>query len=158
MNVFDEEWDETPYPTPPGWEQRTKALVPRGHALGMRLYELPPGQTQVLYHFHHGNEEAVVVLRGQPTVRTPAGERVLEPGEVVFFPSGPDGAHQLFNAGDEPARYLIAANHASPEVVEYPDSGKIAAMAKTPSQAGPQLWSMHFLENETGYWDDRPTG
>lgn len=34
-------------------------------------------------------------------VRTPAGERVLEPGEVVFFPAGPDGAHQLFNAGNE---------------------------------------------------------
>jgi uncharacterized cupin superfamily protein len=148
VNVFDEEWDETPYPTPPGWEQRTKALVPRGHALGMRLYELPPGQTQVLYHFHHGNEEAVVVLRGQPTVRTPAGERVLEPGEVVFFPSGPDGAHQLFNAGDEPARYLIAANHASPEVVEYPDSGKVLALSKL----GP-LWSMHRRDDAVDYFD-----
>jgi uncharacterized cupin superfamily protein len=148
VNVFDEEWDETPYPTPPGWEQRTKALVPRGHALGMRLYELPPGQTQVLYHFHHGNEEAVVVLRGQPTVRTPAGERVLEPGEVVFFPSGPDGAHQLFNAGDEPARYLIAANHANPEVVEYPDSGKVLALSKL----GP-LWSMHRRDDAVDYFD-----
>ncbi len=148
MNVFGEEWDETPYPTPPGWEQRTKALVPRGHALGIRLYELPPGQTQVLYHFHHGNEEAVVVLRGQPTVRTPAGERVLEPGEVVFFPSGPDGAHQLFNAGDEPARYLIAANHASPEVVEYPDSGKVLALSKL----GP-LWSMHRRDDAVDYFD-----
>ncbi len=148
MNVFDEEWDETPYPTPSGWEQRTKALVPRGHALGIRLYELPPGQTQVLYHFHHGNEEAVVVLRGQPSVRTPAGERVLEPGEVVFFPSGPDGAHQLFNAGDEPARYLIAANHASPEVVEYPDSGKVLALSKL----GP-LWSMHRRDDAVDYFD-----
>jgi hypothetical protein len=26
-------------------------------------------------------------------------------------------------------------------------------MAKTPSQRGPTLWSMHFLENEVGYWD-----
>ena len=148
MNVFDEEWDETPYPTPPGWEQRTKALLPPGHALGMRLYELPPRQTQVLYHFHHGNEEAVLVLRGQPTVRTPAGERVLEPGEVVFFPAGPDGAHQLFNASDEPARYLIAAHHASPEVVEYPDSGKVLALSKL----GP-LWSMHRRADTVDYFD-----
>lgn len=118
MNVFGEEWDETPYPTPSGWEQRTKALVPRGHALGIRLYELPPGQTQVLYDFHHGNEEAVVVLRGQPTVRTPAGERELEPGEVVFFPSGPDGAHQLFNAGDE--RQGARALQARPALVDAP--------------------------------------
>jgi uncharacterized cupin superfamily protein len=148
MNVFDEEWDETPYPTPPGWEQRTKALVPRGHALSLRLYELPPGQTQVLYHFHHGNVEAVVVLRGQPTVRTPEGERLLEPGEVVLFPAGPEGAHQVFNAGDEPARYLIAATHTSPEVVEYPDSGKVLAL----SQLGP-LWSMHRRDDAVDYFD-----
>jgi len=148
MNVFDEQWDVTPYPTPPGWEQRTKALVPPGHALGMRLYELPPGQTQVLYHFHHGNEEAVVVLSGKPTVRTPAGERVLEPGDVIFFPAGSDGAHQLFNAGDQPARYLIAANHASPEVVEYPDSGKVLAVSKL----GP-LWSMHRRDDVVDYFD-----
>jgi uncharacterized cupin superfamily protein len=148
VNVFNEEWDEAPYPTPPGWEQRTKALVPRGHAMGMRLYELPPGQTQVLYHFHHGNVETVVVLRGQPTVRTPEGERVLESGEVVLFPAGPDGAHQLFNASDEPARYLIAATHVTPEVVEYPDSGKVLAL----SQLGP-LWSMHRRDDAVDYFD-----
>jgi hypothetical protein len=28
-------------------------------------------------------------------------------------------------------------------------------MAKTPSQGGPQLWTLHFLENEVGYWDER---
>ncbi|HET7573150.1 MAG TPA: cupin domain-containing protein [Gaiellaceae bacterium] len=148
MNVFDDVWDEAPYPTPPGWEQRTKALLPRGGRLGMRLYELPPGQTQVVYHFHHGNDEAVVVLQGRPTVRTPEGERELEPGEVVFFPTGPDGAHQLFNRSDEPARYLIAASHVSPEVVEYPDSGKVLAL----SQVGP-LWTMHRRADAVDYFD-----
>jgi uncharacterized cupin superfamily protein len=114
----------------------------------MRLYELPPGQTQLLYHFHHGNEEAVVVLRGRPTLRTPEGERVLEPGDVAFFAAGPDGAHQLFNASDEPARYLVAASHASPEVVEYPDSGKVLALSK----CGP-LWSMHRRGDAVDYFD-----
>jgi hypothetical protein len=47
----------------------------------------------------------------------------------------------------------VTAANTTPEVVEYPDSGKVAAMAKTPSQNGPQLWSMHFLETATGYWD-----
>jgi uncharacterized cupin superfamily protein len=152
MNVFDDDWDETPYPTPPGWEQRTRALLPPGHGLGMRLYELPPGQTQVLYHFHHGNEEAVVVLSGTPTVRTPQGERPLVAGDVVFFAAGPDGAHQLYNASDEPARYLIAASHVSPEVVEYPDSGKVLAL----SRVGP-LWSMHRRDAAVDYFDgERP--
>jgi uncharacterized cupin superfamily protein len=148
MNVFDDAWDETPYPTPPGWEQRTKALLPSGQTLGMRLYELPPGQTQALYHFHHGNEEAVVVLSGAPTLRTPEGERALAPGDVMFFPSGPEGAHQLYNERNGPARYLIAASHVSPEVVEYPDSGKVLAL----SRLGP-LWTMHRREDAVDYFD-----
>jgi uncharacterized cupin superfamily protein len=153
MNVFADDWDETPYPTPPGWEQRTKALLPPGRALGLRLYELPPGQTQVLYHFHHGNEEALVVLRGRPTVRTPDGERELAPGDVVFFPTGPDGAHQVLNRADEPARYLLAASHVSPEVVEYPDSGKVLAL----SRLGP-LWTMHRRSDAVDYFEgEQPT-
>ena len=48
---------------------------------------------------------------------------------------------------------VVASAGTTPEVVEYPDTGKIAAMAKTPSQRGPGLWTMHFLENEVGYWD-----
>ena len=84
------------------------------------------------------NEEAAVVLRGRPTVGTPEGKRVLEPGDVAFFAAGPDGAHRLFNASDEPARCLITAGHASPEVVEHSDSGKVLAL----SRRGP-LWSMH---------------
>ena len=81
-------------------------------------------------------------------VRSPAGERELEPGEVVFFPTGPEGAHQLLNRTDEPARYLVAASHVSPEVVEYPDSGKVLAA----SRLGP-IWTMHRRENEVDYFD-----
>ena len=42
----------------------------------------------------------------------------------------------------------MAAASTSPEVVEYPDSGKVAALART----GP-LWSMHLKEHAVGYWD-----
>lgn len=148
MNVFADDWDETPYPTPPGWEQRTKALIPGGHGMGMRMYELPPGQRQAAYHFHHGNDEVLICLRGRPTVRTPEGERELEPGDVVFFPTGPDGAHAVYNRGEEPARYVIAARHESPEVVEYPDSGKLVAMSRNPP-----LWSIHRKADTADYFD-----
>ncbi len=94
------------------------------------------------------NEEAAVVLRGRPTVRTPEGERVLEPGDVAFFATGPDGAHRLFNASDEPARCLIAAGHASPEVVEYPDSGKVLALSKRGA-----IWSMPRRDAAVDYVD-----
>lgn len=85
------------------------------------VWELQPGATSGPYHVHHGTEELLIVLRGRPTLRTPDGERELAEGDVVHFPAGPTGAHQLSNRGDEPARVVIAASHAVPEIVEYVD-------------------------------------
>jgi uncharacterized cupin superfamily protein len=86
------------------------------------------------------------VLRGRPTLREPAGERVLEEGDVVHFPVGPDGAHQLINNSDEPVRYLMIANRPSPEAVEYPDTRQLSVMAFTDSQLGGRLWDIRTLE------------
>ena len=129
MNVLGDEWDEG-FPPTSGWHQKVKRLVEPGHKLGMTLYELPPGETQCPYHFHHGADELLLVLRGSPTLRTPDGERTLEAGDVVHFPAGPAGAHQVWNASGEPARYVVAGALVSPEVVQYPDSDKVAAMAR----------------------------
>jgi uncharacterized cupin superfamily protein len=148
VNVFAEDWDEG-YPPQEGYEQKLKRLVSPGHDLGLSLYELEPGTTQAPLHFHHGTEELVLVLRGRPTLRTLEGERELEPGEVVHFPKGRAGAHQLYNRGDEPARYVLAASHASPDIVEYPDSGKLAAMSRGDSQ----LWSMHRRADAVDYFE-----
>jgi uncharacterized cupin superfamily protein len=151
-NVFADEWDKG-FPPVPGWMFKVKRFVGPGHDLGLSLYELPPGQRQPLYHFHHGIEELVVVLSGTPTLRTPDGERELQAGDVVHFPKGPDGAHQVINRSEEPARYMIAASHVATEVVEYPDSGKIAVMSRGTSQTGKPLWGIHRLENEVDYFD-----
>jgi uncharacterized cupin superfamily protein len=154
-NVFADDWDEG-FPPVPGWTFKSRRLVPGRSSLGMSLYELPPGQRQPLYHYHHGNEELVLVLRGTPTVRTPEGERELRPGDAVHFPIGPEGAHQLINHSDEPALYVIAASHVFPEVVEYPDSGKIAATSRVESQRGGRLWTIHRLDDSVDYFDFEP--
>jgi uncharacterized cupin superfamily protein len=151
-NVFGDAWDEG-FPPQEGYGQRTKRLVPPGGDLGASVYELPPGQTQAPYHFHHGNEELLLVLRGRPTLRRSDGERELAPGDVVHFPKGPAGAHQLYNRGAEPARYVIAASHVSPELVEYPDSGKLAAMSRTPRADGQPLWTVHRLADQADYFE-----
>jgi len=151
-NVFGDDWDEG-FPPTPGWTFEVKRLVPGGGDLGMSLYELPPGERQPLYHFHHGNDELILVLRGTPTLRTPEGEHELRAGDLVRFPTGPAGAHQVINRSDEPVRYVIVASHRSPELVEYPDSGKVAAM----SREGP-LWTMHRLADAVDYFDGEEPG
>jgi uncharacterized cupin superfamily protein len=152
VNVFADEWDDL-YPPVEGWRSNVKRLVPRGHTLGMSLYELFPGQTQAPYHFHHGSEELLLVIQGRPTLRTREREHELETGDVVHFRTGPAGAHQLMNRTDEPVRYVLASAMTTPEVVEYPDSGKLAAMARTDSQRGAPLWSVHRLDSEVDYFD-----
>ena len=96
--------------------------------LGATLYEVDPGGRVSPLHVHHANEELLFVIAGRPTLRTPEGERELEPGEVVAFLSGRRGAHQVLNRGDAPARVLIASTMIYPEVVEHPDSEKVVAM------------------------------
>ena len=151
-NAFADEWEDL-YPQIEGWRSNVRRLVPPGHSLGMSVYELLPRQTQSPYHFHHGNEELLIVVRGRPTVRTPDGEHELEPGDVVHFPKGPGGAHQVINRTDEPVRYLVADAKVTPEIVEYPDSGKLASMARTESQRGGPLWTVHRLDDEADYFD-----
>jgi quercetin dioxygenase-like cupin family protein len=58
------------------------------NALGASVWEIQPGGSQFVYHFHHGSEELLVVLRGTPTVRMHNSERVLAEGDVVPFPGG----------------------------------------------------------------------
>ena len=96
------------------------------HGLGASVWELQPGGSQFVYHFHHGSDELLVVLRGAPTVRMHDGDRVLREGDVVAFPRGPHGGHQIRNDAAEVARVLIVSSNASPDVAEYPDTGKVA--------------------------------
>lgn len=143
-NVFTDDWD--PGEDWSGGGALSKRL-PRGDVLGASVYELGPGNFAI-YHFHHGAEELLVVLRGTPTLRTPDGERVLDEGDVVHFSAGPDGAHGLRNDTQDPIRFLMVSDHPSPEVVEYPDLGQITAQARTGSQTGERLWLIHDVSAE----------
>ena len=93
------------------------------------------------------------MLRGTPTLRSPDGERELKEGEVVHFPRGPEGAHQVSNRSGDVVRYVIAASQGTPEIVEYPDSGKIAAMARTETSTGGPLFTINRLADAVDYYD-----
>ena len=97
-----------------------------GDKLGTTLYELPPGEAVCPYHYEYPEEEWLLVLSGTPTVRHPEGEDVLDPGDIVCFPSGPEGAHQVLNRADQPARVLMVSTRNRPGIAVYPDSNKIA--------------------------------
>jgi uncharacterized cupin superfamily protein len=90
------------------------------------VYELPPGQALCPYHYEYGEEEWLLVLEGRPTLRHPEGTDRLERWDLVFFPSGPDGAHRVQNDTDEPVRIMMYSSVTTPAATVYPDSDKIA--------------------------------
>ena len=93
---------------------------------GASVYELPPGQAVCPYHYEYAEEEWVLALEGRPSVRTPEGTEQIEPFDVVFFPRGPAGAHQIRNDTDSTVRILMWSTVVYPAATAYPDSDKIA--------------------------------
>jgi uncharacterized cupin superfamily protein len=105
-------------------------MLRMGRAVGARqtgasVYELAPGQAICPYHYEYAEEEWLLVLQGRPTVRDPEGSHELEPWDVVFFTTGPDGAHRVQNDGEEPARVMMFSSVVYPAATVYPDSDKI---------------------------------
>jgi uncharacterized cupin superfamily protein len=126
MNLFEPTWDFEG-----GRNDATTRAVQLGrHAgakrLGATLYELESGAIASPLHFHHGAEELLFVIAGEPSLRTGVGEdeeRVLATGEVVSFPPGREGTHQIVNRAATPARVLVCSTNDLPEVAEQVETG-----------------------------------
>jgi uncharacterized cupin superfamily protein len=93
--------------------------------MGATVYELPPGTALCPYHYE-SEEEWLLVLQGEVTLRHPVGEDVLGPGDITAFPVGPAGAHKTTNNGTEPVRLVMFATSDPIGYCVYPDSNKIA--------------------------------
>lgn len=119
-------WDQVP---DWGGIGARRLVRPPDGSLGASVWELAPGSSQFVYHFHHGSEELLIVLQGAPTVRMHDGDRELVAGDVVPFPRGPEGGHQIRNDGAAPARVVIVSTNADPDVAEYPETGKVATIS-----------------------------
>jgi uncharacterized cupin superfamily protein len=127
FNLHGDEWDRAE--DRPGWRSKDAWVGARigSELIGGSLYELAPGDRLYPYHTHHANEEWLLVVSGRPTLRTADGELELREGDVVAFPRGEAGFHQVRNATGEPIRVLMLSTMIAPDVVEYPDSGKLGA-------------------------------
>lgn len=134
--LADEPWDEV------SDEGRTRARW-FGHPfgadlLGGSLRELLPGSPGDWLHMHYGVEEMFFILSGTPTVRTPEGEEQLSPGDVVYFPEGPDGLHVFSNPTNDPVRMIAVSTKRFPDVVAYPERGVAWVATRHPERPVPE--------------------
>jgi uncharacterized cupin superfamily protein len=130
--------------------------VLQSRKLGFNVTVVPPGKRPFPYHAHRGNEEMFFVLEGEGSIRIDGETHKLRAGDFVSLPPGRDAAHQIVNDSDAPLRYLAVSTMELPEVVEYPDSGKIGVTAGTSGGRPPAADSLrHFCRVRDGvdYYD-----
>jgi len=135
--------------TPPRFRTRYRQLGPMvgGELLGGTVYELDPGERNGPHHYEIGNEECLLVLAGTPTLRHPGGQDVLAVGDMVGFPDGANGAHQLINESAAVTRVLILSTMREPYGCAYPDSGKLST-----------LGGIFRIADAVDYWDGESAG
>ncbi len=137
----------------PGFRARRARLSRQAGSerLGLSLWEVPPGEAAYPYHHHLAEEELVLVLDGAPSLRTADGWRELRKGEIVAFPRGEHGGHQLVNRTVETVRFLSFSTNGEPDLVIYPDSGKLGAYERLPDGGG--LRALFRLADTVDYHD-----
>lgn len=114
---------------------------------GLTVYEIEPGQATWPYHFELNEEEWLLVIDGELTLRTPDGERTLRAGDVTCFPAGAAGAHAVRNDGPVTARFAMPSS-AAPDGggTVYPDTGVFKLY-------GPGFAHRGRLGESVAYWE-----
>ena len=139
---------------PEGFRSGRKRLGPPAGArrTGVSVYEVPPGQAVCPYHYEYAEEEWLVVLEGEPTLRTPERERRLRPWDVCAFPVGPEGAHGVRNETESVVRVLMFSEVRLPAASVYPDSDKIGIWTGNPDDDTivPRSASVPYFHGEPG--------
>lgn len=151
LNLLDASLSEVPHARDGHRFGRAQlTLVFDSKLTGLSVYELPPGEASWAYHYELQREEWLIVVAGEVTVRTPAGERTLRTGDVVCFPPGEPGAHAVRNASSQPARFAMPSSYAPHGYVAIrPDSN-------TALIVGPGFRRIVPLDEEREYWEGEP--
>lgn len=121
--------------------------------LGFNVTRLAPGKVSFPYHFHHVNEELFVVLQGEGSLRYDGASHPVKAGDLICCPPGPGSAHQLVNDSDGDLLYLAISSVESPDIVEYPDSGKYAVSHRSdPASPTFDFRKLGMLQAELDYF------
>jgi uncharacterized cupin superfamily protein len=124
--------------------------------LGYGLTVLPPGKSAFPFHNHTVNEEMFLVLEGEGEIRIGDARHPIRAGDVIACPpGGPETAHQIVNTSSRELRFLGVSTRLSPEVAQYPDTGRFGVLAEVPGEGGkPRM--LRYVGRESSsldYWE-----
>ncbi len=94
------------------------------------IYEIPPGKANWPIHYHSCNEEVFYIIEGQGELITQDEVMKVKPGDILRFPAGEKGTHQLRNTSNSQAlKYLDMGTENTPDAVFMPDENKVLLLA-----------------------------
>jgi uncharacterized cupin superfamily protein len=96
-----------------------------GRKIGVSYEEVLPGKQSCPFHYHMKEEEHIIALEGEATLRLGEERYTLRAGDYVGFPAGQRAGHCLINESDKPFRYIMIGDNDPDEICVYPDSNKI---------------------------------
>ncbi len=141
------------------YDARMGMIGPRigAQKLGYNLTAVAPGKRAFPFHNHRVNEEMFFILEGSGEVRI--GEKIhpIKEGDFIACPpGGKEAAHQIINTGSVELKYLAVSTKQSPEIAEYPDSGKFGILAEYPPGPDGKPQGLRFVGRENigvNYWE-----
>ncbi len=143
------EWAEHSHGERFGHRRKSLSRATEGEKLGCSLYEVPPGRRAWPYHYHLANEEAIYVLEGSGKLRIGEVEVRISGGDYATLPARADGGHQIVNDSGEVLRYLCFSTMIEPDIMVYPDSGKVGVFAgAAPGGSKEQRTFSKFLRSD----------
>lgn len=114
------------YPAPYDDEMAGRSSLRLGDAggltqFGANMVILAPGAKSSLRHWHHNEDEFVMVTQGTCTLIDDDGETQMHPGDCAAFPAGRANGHHFINKTDAEARFLVIGSRKDPERATYSD-------------------------------------
>lgn len=125
--------------------------------LGYNITAVPPGKRAFPPHNHHVNEEMFFVLEGTCEVKIGETVYLIRQGDIVALPpGGKETTHVITNTGSVELKYFAVSTKISPEICEYPVTGKFGVMAEFPAGADGKPSFFRYVGRESiasDYWE-----
>lgn len=140
-----------------GMKMGSISTVIGAQQLGYNLTVVSPGKRAFPFHNHHANEEMFFVIEGEGEVRIGKAVYSIRRGDIIACPAGgAETAHQIINTGREELKYLAVSTKRSPEVCDYPDTGKFGVLSEYSAGANGERRGFRFVGRENlnaDYWE-----
>lgn len=89
--------------------------------MGASHVVLKPGAWSSQRHWHHGEDEMVVMIAGEAVLVEDSGETIVRGGDVIGWPAGVANGHHLINRGEADCVFVAIGVGDRSRGGEYPD-------------------------------------